>query len=130
MFDTARIHRIDNPVQHYPWGSRTTIPELLGRPVPAADPWAELWMGAHPVASSRVLGAGVSEPLDAFIARDPETVLGSAVAARFGRALPFLFKVLAAAEPLSIQAHPDLAQARAGFERENRAGIDVAAPNR
>ena len=128
--DVARIVRLENPVQHYAWGSHTAIPELLGRPSPAPEPWAELWMGAHPMATSRVVGAGESLPLDAYVARDPEAVLGAATAARFERKLPFLFKVLAAAEPLSIQAHPSLAQAREGFERENRAGIPLDAPQR
>ena len=128
--DTARIHRLENPVQHYAWGSRTAIPELLRLASPAEQPWAELWMGAHAVATSRVLDSDRSEPLDAFIARDPEAVLGRAVARRFAGSLPFLFKVLAAAAPLSIQAHPSLEQARAGFERENRAGIALDAPER
>jgi mannose-6-phosphate isomerase len=129
--ETARIHRLENPVQHYAWGSRTAIPELIGRPAPAAEPWAELWMGAHAVATSRVAGpGGRSEPLDAFVARDPRAVLGPAAAARFAGRLPFLFKVLAAAEPLSLQAHPNLAQAKEGFARENRAGIALDAPER
>lgn len=128
--DPARIHRLTNPVQHYAWGSHTAIPELLGKPTPAAEPWAELWMGAHPVATSRVEGPDGGEPLDRFIARDPEAVLGASVAARFAGRLPFLFKVLAAAEPLSIQAHPSLAQAREGFERENREGLALDAPDR
>jgi len=128
--NTAHIHRLENPVQHYAWGSRTSIPELLGRPSPAEQPWAELWMGAHAVATSRVRGDEGSEPLDAFIARDPEAVLGPAVARHFAGGLPFLFKVLAAAAPLSIQAHPSLAQAREGFARENRAGVALDAPER
>ena len=49
---------------------------------------------------------------------------------RFGSELPFLFKVLAAAEPLSIQAHPSQEQARAGWQRENESGIPVDAPHR
>jgi mannose-6-phosphate isomerase len=128
--DTAHIHRLENPVQHYAWGSRTAIPDLLGAPSPSEKPWAELWMGAHAVATSRIQTRGGSEPLDAFIARDPEAVLGRAVARRFAGALPFLFKVLAAAAPLSIQAHPSLAQARDGFARENRAGVALDAPER
>jgi mannose-6-phosphate isomerase len=128
--NTAHIHRLENPVQHYAWGSRTAIPDLLGAPSPAEQPWAELWMGAHAVATSRIRASDRSEPLDAFIARDPEAVLGRAVAQRFAGELPFLFKVLAAAAPLSIQAHPSLAQAREGFERENRAGVALDAPER
>jgi mannose-6-phosphate isomerase len=127
---TAQIHRLENPVQHYAWGSRTAIPELLGLPSPAGEPWAELWMGAHAVGTSRICARGGSERLDAYIARDPEAVLGGAVALRFAGALPFLFKVLAAAAPLSIQAHPSLAQARDGFARENRAGVAFDAPER
>jgi mannose-6-phosphate isomerase len=127
--DLARIRLLENPVQHYAWGSRTAIPELLGCASPASEPWAELWIGAH-LAPSRVTGDDHPEPLDAYIARDPAAVLGAQTAARFDAKLPFLLKVLAAAEPLSIQAHPSLAQAREGFARENRAGIALDAPNR
>lgn len=128
--DVTRIHRLENPVQHYAWGSYTAIPELFGHPAPAAQPWAELWMGAHPSAPSRVATRDAVEPLDSFIARDPAAVLGEAVAARFSGTLPFLFKVIASAEPLSIQAHPNLAQARAGFDRENRRGLALDDPAR
>jgi mannose-6-phosphate isomerase len=47
-----------------------------------------------------------------------------------GGELPFLFKILAADKPLSIQAHPNLEQAREGFEKENRAGIPPDGANR
>lgn len=50
--------------------------------------------------------------------------------ARFGPTLPFLFKVLAAGIPLSIQAHPTLEQARAGYAAENALGIAPDAPHR
>ncbi|MEM8931397.1 MAG: mannose-6-phosphate isomerase, class I [Acidobacteriota bacterium] len=113
-----------NTVQTYDWGSRTAIPTLQGRP-PSAEPEAELWMGAHPKAASEVLWDGVWTPLDAVIRRAPEAVLGAAVRRSYGPRLPFLFKVLAAAKPLSIQAHPAVAQAVAGFERENAAGIPL-----
>jgi mannose-6-phosphate isomerase len=69
-------------------------------------------------------------PLDALIARFPEDILGPRVSAAFERRLPFLFKLLAAAEPLSIQAHPDAGLAREGFERENRLGLALDAPER
>ena len=128
--DTARMHRLKNPVQHYDWGSHSAIPELLGEPASPNQPYAELWMGAHASAPSTVIGSGGSESLREFIARDPRAVLGPAVAERFGNELPFLLKVLAAAEPLSIQAHPSLAQAREGFARENRAGLSIDARER
>lgn len=122
------IRLLSNPIQAYSWGSRTALAELLGRPQ-GGEPQAELWMGAHPRAPSRVRTPGGEVPLDAWIARDPVAVLGRRTAERFG-ALPFLFKVLAAEEPLSLQAHPDLEQARTGFARENAAGVPVDAPER
>ena len=62
-------------VRHYPWGSHTVIPELLGRPAPADLPHAELWMGAHPDLPS-LLADG--RPLDKAIVEDPERLLGAA----------------------------------------------------
>jgi mannose-6-phosphate isomerase len=109
-----------NTVRHYPWGSRTVIPELLGENSPAERPYAELWMGAHPDAPS-VLSNGT--PLDKAIEEQPEVLLGAAVRDRFGTRLPFLMKVLAAEQPLSLQAHPTNEQARAGFAAEEAAGV-------
>ncbi len=124
------IYRLKNSVQEYAWGSQTAIAELLGEPEPSPVPQAELWMGAHPKAPSLVVTPDKDIPLNGFIADDPENVLGTAAARRFENRLPYLFKVLAAAKPLSIQAHPNLAQARQGFERENRSSIDIKAPER
>src|SRR4051795_12665875 len=101
-----------NTVRHYPWGSRTVIPELLGEPSPADKPYAELWMGAHPDAPS-VLSNGT--PLDKAIEEQPAALLGGAVHERVGTRLPSLLKVLAADKPLSLQAHPTNEQAQAGF---------------
>ena len=117
---------IEGVVRHYDWGSLTAIPELLGRPA-TGEPWAEFWLGAHPAAPAKV-GAR-AEPLDRLIAADPVAALGPAVASRYGR-LPFLLKVLAAAEPLSLQAHPSAAHAEAGFEREEAEGIPRDGPRR
>jgi mannose-6-phosphate isomerase len=125
--DQIRIRVLRNPIQTYSWGSHTAISELLGAPSPSEGPQAELWMGAHPTAPSQVITEQGEVPLDAWIARDPEAILGREVAGRFDRQLPFLFKVLAAALPLSIQAHPDRARAQAGFEAENAAGIPLDA---
>jgi mannose-6-phosphate isomerase len=121
------IRRLFNPVQEYAWGSTTAIPELLGQSVPADRPQAELWMGAHPRGPSLVEIDGRRVSLAELIAREPEAVLGAEAVARFGPELPFLFKVLAAARPLSIQAHPDREQARAGFDRENQERIPLDA---
>jgi mannose-6-phosphate isomerase len=124
------IALLKNVVQPYAWGSPTAIPRLLGIPNPTGAPQAELWMGAHPKAPSLVETEDGWMPLDALIRRRPDEVLGPRVAAAFDRTLPFLFKVLAAAAPLSIQAHPGREQAREGFERENRSGLSVDDPQR
>jgi len=120
------IYRLTNAIRPYQWGSTTAIPELLGVP-PTGAPQAELWMGAHPSAPSTLDGAG--SLLDRVKA-DPDGELGAPVAAELGPKLPFLLKVLAAAEPLSIQAHPTLAQARRGFAAENARGVPIDAPDR
>ena len=46
-------------IRPYPWGTRTAIAELQGRPVPAPGPEAELWMGAHPSAPSGLHRVGL-----------------------------------------------------------------------
>jgi mannose-6-phosphate isomerase len=118
-----RVRALANPIRHYAWGSRTALAELTGRPVPSPEPEAELWVGAHPTAPSQVETDAGLVPLPDWIARAPERVLGAAVAARFGGELPFLLKLLAVERPLSLQAHPDAARARAGCAREDAAGI-------
>ncbi len=126
----AGICPLENPIREYAWGSRSAIAELLGQPIPSPRPQAEIWMGAHPSDPSRVRCRGDLIPLPELLREDPKGVLGEAVAARFGGELPFLFKLLAASQPLSIQAHPDREQARDGFERENAAGIALKARER
>jgi mannose-6-phosphate isomerase len=119
-----------NRIQEYAWGSHRDIARLLGQPVPSPVPQAELWMGAHPKAPSEVSLCGERVFLSDVIERDPEGVLGEWTAKRFLGELPFLFKVLAAESPLSIQAHPDLDQARRGYERENKEKIPIDAYKR
>jgi mannose-6-phosphate isomerase len=121
---------LQNPIQEYAWGSRTAIAELLGQKSPADKPQAELWMGAHPRAPSLVFSDGAWRSLLEVIREHPEEVLGTRAAAKFSGTLPFLFKVLAAAKPLSIQAHPNREQAERGFARENTLGIPLDAPHR
>lgn len=118
---------LTNPVRAYAWGSRTVIAELLGRPVPSPHPEAELWLGAHPDDSSH-LATGKS--LVEAITTDPDGQLGAERARRWDAKLPFLLKVLAADEPLSLQAHPSLKQARAGFAAEDAAGLAREAAER
>jgi mannose-6-phosphate isomerase len=116
-------------VRPYAWGSRHFIADLQNRPAPSEEPEAELWLGAHLGAPSRLESPG-GESLLAFIAADPERVLGASVSARFGGELPFLLKVLAAAEPLSLQAHPRADQARRGFLAEQARELPLSAETR
>jgi mannose-6-phosphate isomerase len=119
------MDRLDNTIRPYAWGSITAIPKLL-RVEPTGEPQAEMWMGAHPGAPSRTGRGTLVEVIDA----DPERELGERAVARFGPRLPFLLKILAAGAPLSLQVHPDLEQAKAGYEDEERRGIPVDAPHR
>ena len=121
--------RLENRVRSYAWGSRTYLATLAGRPSPAKEPEAELWIGAHSAAPSRVGNGDDRISLEALITERPEEILGGDLVSCNGASLPFLLKLLAAAEPLSIQVHPDLEQARAGFAREESRGVprDAAA---
>ena len=123
------MNLLSNTVRPYAWGSTTAIPELLGT-APTGEPQAELWMGAHPGAPSRIDRGDGPVPLDTVIDADPAAELGDAAVKRFGPRLPFLLKVLAAAAPLSVQVHPDLAQAKAGYADEEARGIPLDAPHR
>lgn len=113
-------------IRNYDWGDPEAIAELLGLPAPG-HPQAEYWLGAHHSAPSTLVETGIG--LDRLVARDPTATLGPRIAARFG-GFPFLLKILAAATPLSIQAHPSPGQAEAGFEAESSAGIELGARDR
>ena len=117
-------------VQHYAWGGYEFLPALLGENNADHQPWAEWWLGAHPKGSAELHREGHWAKLDALIGQAPVSFLGEAVVARFGKELPFLFKVLDVHGMLSIQLHPDREQARAGFAREEAAGIPLFAPQR
>ncbi|BBZ24030.1 mannose-6-phosphate isomerase, class I [Mycolicibacter hiberniae] len=124
------MEQLRGAIRTYAWGSRTAIAEFTGRPVPAAHPEAELWLGAHP-GDPACLETDTGEvSLLSVLTRDPEGQLGPLAQARFGDRLPFLVKVLAADEPLSLQAHPSAMQAIEGYEREERLGVPVSSPIR
>lgn len=124
------MQKLINSVQNYAWGSKTALTELYGIANPQQQPMAELWMGAHPKSSSQVVDAnGQTVSLRDVIEKYKSTLLGDAVAERFGE-LPFLFKVLCAAQPLSIQVHPNKRNSETGFARENAAGIPLDAAER
>jgi len=118
-----------NPLQDYAWGSRDYIQRLTGRTDLLGSPIAEMWMGAHPKAVSTITGRSGRIDLAAWITAHTDECLGCYADLNRGR-LPFLMKVLAADEPLSIQAHPSKEQAERGFARENALGIPIDAPDR
>ena len=102
-----------NGVKNYDWGSRDAIPRFLGDE-PTDEPVAEVWIGTHPLSPSHVVdGEGHARPL-VEVAGD----------------LPFMVKLLAADQPLSLQVHPSRSLAAAGFSREEEAGIPLDAPER
>ena len=126
-FRADAAHLLEGVVQRYDWGSLDAIPALLGQ---ASDgsPQAELWLGAHQRAPALVGGSRLD--LDQLVRSQPVEVLGERVARHHDGQLPFLLKLLSAAKPLSIQAHPDLEMARAGWAREEAEGIPRDSPQR
>ena len=124
------MHLLRGAIRTYAWGSRTAIAEFTGRPAPAAHPEAELWLGAHPGDPAMLDTPDGQTSLLAAIRDDPDGQLGASVRTRFGDVLPFLVKVLAAGEPLSLQAHPSAGQAVEGYEREDRIGLPLSSPLR
>lgn len=106
------IVKLVNQPMEYAWGSATLLPDYFGWPA-TGRPMAEVWFGTH-AGSPTQLADNRHVSLREHIGSD----------------LPFLLKLLAAGEPLSIQAHPNLEQAAAGFHRENEAGLPLSASNR
>ena len=106
-------------------------PSCSAPPSPSAEPWAELWLGAHARAPSQVARGRARGARSAPGSRtDPCPSSAPACAERFGAQLPFLLKVLAVEQPLSLQVHPDAARAALGYAREEAARIPLAAPER
>lgn len=120
------MHVLGNPIRDYAWGSTTVLAEFLDRE-PTGEHEAELWIGAHPTTPSTLHDG---RRLDEAIAERPAQLLGDRVRQRFGDSLPYLMKVLAVAEPLSLQVHPSGEEARLGYDRENAAGIALGSPER
>ncbi|MBD3287715.1 mannose-6-phosphate isomerase, class I [candidate division KSB1 bacterium] len=109
-----RPYALKNKIQNYAWGTageKAFIPKFLNEKIEPNTPYAELWIGAHPSAPSEVRIDDFYIPLNRMIEQYPKQILGAEIAAKFDNKLPFLFKVLSAAEALSIQAHPNKIQA-------------------
>jgi mannose-6-phosphate isomerase len=123
------FYKLENPIQNYAWGSKTSISTLFGIDNKYQEPQAEIWMGAHPNGCSKVIVEGESVLLSTLINDDKFGVLSKPTAENFGE-LPYLFKVLAADQALSVQVHPNKEEAEQGFTREEAQGIDRLASNR
>ncbi len=109
-----RPYRLFNKIQHYDWGTKDEnafIPKLLGTEARPGEPYAELWIGAHPKLPSEIQVDGKRIPLNEVIAEHTRDCLGEYVSKKFHGKLPFLLKVLSAARALSIQLHPNKDQA-------------------
>ena len=120
------MDRLAGVIKPYDWGQLDALADMLGHPAPG-HPEAEYWLGAHPGGPATLESSGTT--LDVAIARSPIELLGPEVAERFG-GLPFLVKLLAARQALSIQTHPSAAQAAAGYAREEAGGPARDAPDR
>ena len=117
--------RLSGAVKDYAWGSTSAISDFTGIDF-GGRRVAELWFGAHN--GTQALAGG--RPLAEAIATDPVEILGADVAARFDGQLPFLLKVIAPEQPLSLQVHPGKEMAEAGFQAEEEAGIPLDSPRR
>ncbi|MGO1385552.1 MAG: mannose-6-phosphate isomerase, class I [Arachnia sp.] len=117
--------RIHGARQSYAWGTRHSIPAIL-REAPDEQPFAEYWLGAHPLGDAIIDGGG---HLSELLSAQPE-LLGEATVQSFDGHMPFLMKVLSAGSPLSLQAHPSREQAEHGYAQESLRGIPLSSPER
>ncbi|MBR6458650.1 MAG: mannose-6-phosphate isomerase, class I [Actinomycetaceae bacterium] len=139
------MKRLQGAVRTYAWGSPSAIPSFFGYPG-TSDPIAEVWFGAHPDGPAFIVDdtsaplfdytsvgyrpAASTETLRDYIMSNPQAALGESVAKRYNNRLPYLLKLIAPREPLSLQVHPTVEQAREGYEREDAQGIDRLSPSR
>ena len=107
------ISKISNSARDYAWGSKTLIADFFGLPA-TGGPMAEVWFGTHSGSPT-------------LLADEPNRTV---LAALDNHPLSYLLKILAADQPLSIQAHPNSMQALEGFARENEAGVPIESPSR
>lgn len=110
----SKPYKLINTIQHYEWGSKNEeafIPQFLGVNPERDKPYAELWIGAHPKAPSKIQMGNSETTLNDFIEKFPIEILGKRVAEKYNSKLPFLLKVLSARKALSIQTHPNKSQA-------------------
>ena len=120
------MHLLESNIRNYHWGDKDFLAQLQGRTT-TGKPEAELWMGAHPKFPSRIQGTSLN--LKETIERNPEKTLGER-AQDLGNELPYIMKVLAIKNPLSIQVHPSEDQAIQGHTREITSGEHIGLDRR
>lgn len=121
------IYPLRGAYQHYAWGGTQFLAELTERPDLVGQPSAELWFGDHPAAPAQVYD-GEWQALNQWLPQHQQVF--AKTTAQAPQQLPFLLKLLDVAAPLSIQVHPNKAQAQAGFAREEAAGVALHDPAR
>ncbi|MDV7105109.1 mannose-6-phosphate isomerase, class I [Vibrio sp. TH_r3] len=113
---------IKGALQNFDWGGYHYIKMLTGIDANQDKPLAELWLGDHANGSAQLVDGSL---LSDWIKQNPEHRLGQRSLNTYGNRLPYLFKILDVKQPLSIQVHPSLEQARAGFAKENQARVPI-----
>jgi mannose-6-phosphate isomerase len=126
--DANKIYKLKGAIQHYAWGGNEYIPQLLGHENSEGKPFAEYWMGTHPLAPSQILNGDAYEPLHDVLKNAPG-LLGKKTSEKFGQ-LPYLLKILDVKEMLSIQVHPAKEEAEKGFDAEEERGVEVTSAKR
>ena len=129
MFIEEKIIKLQGKVMHYAWGGEQFLPQLLGISNPGQQPFAEYWLGAHPLASSELILPNKTISLFDLIKEHPVDVLSAEVFKAYGE-LPFLLKIQDVKDILSIQVHPSKEEAALGFDKEEAAGIPLNAAYR
>lgn len=124
-----KVFPIKGAIQNYAWGGKEFIPQLMNLQNADSQPFAEVWLGAHQRGPARLNVAGEELSLKDFLEKNPEA-LGEKVLDKFGKRLPYLFKVLDVKKMLSIQTHPTKKAAEIGFAREEKAGVSITAFDR
>lgn len=116
-----RPYLLKNSIQNYAWGTKDKdafIPKLVGIETENDLPYAELWIGAHPKAPSKIIIDDKEIQLNELIKKFPKEILGEYVAGKFDNKLPYLLKVLSINQALSIQVHPSKALAKVLHKRD------------
>ncbi len=119
------IAQLKGVIKHYDWGGYSFIPGLLNLPNEKKIPFAEYWMGVHPLAECElVMSDGSVRLLKDYFSTLSPTAMGEYVARRFGT-MPYLLKALDVREMLSIQVHPSKVDVAKDFAKETEQGVPI-----